>query len=97
MSTWANRAAKKQKRNLADKLSDGTRISGFVTAEENPPPRECSHCRHNLNGHCQHPIVNNDDELEDRMTDQGVKVESTDCCNFYQALDNGRPESNPRA
>lgn len=63
---------------------DGTKLSGFVSFEENQPPRECGNCifyKHDL---CHHPIV---------MIDPCVlgthgkpkPVEDEDCCNFFQS------------
>lgn len=67
---------------------DGTKTAGFVTAEENKPPRQCSHCRHMLKGLCLHMEVTKDDELErvgrDRDETGYWRVEPTDCCDYFQ-------------
>jgi probable phosphoglycerate mutase len=72
-------------------LSDGTKLSGFVTALENLPPRECWCCKWSSLDQaksfvCGHPLVNIDPELNDRRTTEGTTlVEPDSCCNSYQA------------
>lgn len=62
---------------------DGTDKAGFVGGGENPPPRECGHCRWQSEGLCHHSEVMADPDTE--KNEQGfVKVDSDDCCNHYQ-------------
>lgn len=71
-------------------LADGTALSGFVTDEENRPPRECWNCRHFVRdltglGGCQHLLVRLDPELQSRkQTDGTIAVGDRDCCNEFQ-------------
>lgn len=73
----------------ANPLKDGTQLSGFVTDEENRPPRECWNCRNyvvvqNL-GACTHPLVMIDPQLVDRrQTDGTVAVGDRDCCDQFR-------------
>ena len=70
---------------LENSLMDGTQLSGFVTAAENPPPRDCGHCRWIIDGGCSHPIVRLDPELRDRLMSNGnIRVDADDCCNAFQ-------------
>lgn len=63
------------------KLKDGTKLSGFVTASENRPPRECGNCKWMANGHCHHPQV----ILDPEVPGDGPKpVDADDCCNNFQ-------------
>lgn len=68
---------------------DGTHISGFVTAEENKPPRECGNCKWMVGSACHHPVVTADDELGmiyGKIRDKSGRwiVDSDDCCNSFQ-------------
>jgi hypothetical protein len=65
-------------------LTDGTRISGFVTAEENRPPRECGHCVWYKSDLCHNPLVMIDDEVEGKHGEP-KKVGERDCCNGFQS------------
>lgn len=69
--------------------SDGTHISGFVTADVNHEPRNCGNCKWLDKDHCEHPVTNADDELGlffGRKRNAATKwlVEATDCCNSFQ-------------
>lgn len=72
-------------------LADGTALSGFVTDEENIPPRECWHCYYFSRdaiglGGCSNPVVKIDPQLVDRRkTDGTIGVSDQDCCNFYKS------------
>lgn len=68
---------------------DGTDVSGFVTADENRPPRECWNCRSyvavNGLGSCIHPLVRIDPKLENRRQPDGtVAVGERDCCDNFR-------------
>ena len=73
---------------------DGTALSGFVTDEENKPPRECWNCRNfqrdpqTYLGECTHLLVRIDPELQHRKQDNGtIAVGEKDCCdNFRNAI-----------
>lgn len=79
-----------KKRDGAPQLyKDGTEASGFVTDEQNRPPRECWNCRWSrpsLAGlECSHPIVQIDPTLQDRKQDNGnIAVGERDCCDGFQ-------------
>jgi hypothetical protein len=76
--------SERQEEALESALSDGTRLSGFVTAKQNRPPRDCGHCRWFTDG-CSHPVVRIDPELRNRLQPNGnVKVDGDDCCNEFQ-------------
>lgn len=69
---------------------DGTQLSGFVTAKDNPPPRECGMCRWYDQDHCEHPSVNADDAVGPmygyRRNDKGKwMVKPFDCCDNFQS------------
>ena len=66
------------------KFQDGTKVSGFVTAAENKPPRECSNCKW-LKGKdsCTHPVVMADPEKLKHADGTGA-VDGDDCCNNFQ-------------
>lgn len=84
------RKTEKLEEKFESALKDGTRLSGFVTAKENPPPRDCAHCRWFANG-CTHPVVRIDPELRNRLQANGnVKVDGDDCCDSYQAKQKGQ-------
>lgn len=70
---------------------DGTRVAGFVTAEENKPPRECWNCRnyhHDAQtylGSCDHIMVRIDPELTSHRQEDGtVSVGDRSCCDFFR-------------
>ncbi len=69
---------------------DGTPLAGFVTDEENRPPRECWNCRNfgkELSGlgYCNHPLVVLDPKMQDRKQADGtVAVGERDCCDFFR-------------
>jgi len=71
-------------------LSDGTAFSGFVTQEENRPPRSCWNCRNFSKdiaglGSCTHPLVQIDPQLQDRrQSDNSIAVGDEDCCNNFR-------------
>ena len=80
-----------QKRDgAASPLKDGTVLSGFVTAAENVPPRECWNCRYavkEVNGllGCAHPIVRIDPQLQNRkQADDTIAVCDRDCCDNFR-------------
>jgi hypothetical protein len=68
---------------------DGTHTSGFVTAKDNVPPRECWNCKWMNGSACHHPFVTADDELGmfyGKKRDKGNYwiVDAGDCCNNFQ-------------
>jgi broad specificity phosphatase PhoE len=70
--------------------ADGTVISGFVTEEENRPPRECWNCRYvtkdllGLYG-CKHPLVQIDPQVQNRkQLDGTIAVSDRECCNNFR-------------
>jgi broad specificity phosphatase PhoE len=68
---------------------DGTSISGFVTAEDNKPPRECGNCKWMDRDHCENPLVAADDEIgfryNLRRNSEGEWIVPKDaCCNAFQ-------------
>lgn len=68
---------------------DGTHVSGFVTAKDNIPPRECGNCKWEHGGACHHPVVTADDEIglfygRKRNKEGYWMIESNDCCNSFQ-------------
>lgn len=65
-------------------LPDGTKMTGFVTAEENQLPRECGNCIFYSHDKCHHPAVEQDPEV---LGEQGhpKPVGHHDCCNFYKS------------
>lgn len=82
----------KQKMYEGEKMpfKDGTPLAGFVTDEENAPPRECWNCRNfgkELSGlgYCTHSIVRLDPKLQDRKNADGtIAVGERDCCDFFR-------------
>jgi hypothetical protein len=71
-------------------LKDGTKKAGFVTAEDNRPPRQCDHCRWMAEASCTNPLVTADDEVGEKYKRKrnnlgNWEVEPTDCCNHFQA------------
>jgi hypothetical protein len=82
------RLAQNAKEDLAQPY-DGTHISGFVTASDNKPPRECGNCKWMEGSACHHPVVTADDELtmmygKKRNAAGFWIVDSDDCCDNYQ-------------
>jgi len=79
-----------KKREGAPQLyQDGTEVSGFVTDEENRPPRECWNCRWSRQFpsglECAHPLVQIDPKLQTRKLEDGnIAVGERDCCNSFQ-------------
>lgn len=78
------------KRDEAPSLfKQGTKLAGFVTAEQNIPPRECWNCRFFSRdtlglGGCSHPLVTIDPQLVDRrQNDNTVSVGDRDCCDGF--------------
>ena len=66
------------------RYQDGTKVSGFVTAAENKPPRECGNCKWmKPKDHCTHPVVMADDEVLKHYDGTGA-VDGDDCCNYFQ-------------
>ncbi len=70
-------------------FKDGTALTGFVTAEENRPPRACWNCSSFVQtatgGECQHPLVKIDPELAVRKADNGnIAVGDRDCCDSFR-------------
>jgi hypothetical protein len=69
---------------------DGTPLAGFVTDEQNEPPRECWNCRNfgkeiSGLGYCNHPLVRLDPKLQDRkQADGSIAVGERDCCDFFR-------------
>lgn len=68
---------------MTEKFKDGTRISGFVTAEQNKPPRECWNCRWYSDDLCHHPLVMIDPEVKGE-NDKPKPVGEEDCCDNFQ-------------
>lgn len=72
---------------------DGTQISGFVTAKDNPPPRECGKCRWMDRDHCEHPVVTADDGIGPmygmKRNAKGRWIVAEDsCCDNFQSTKN---------
>jgi broad specificity phosphatase PhoE len=72
-------------------MKDGTALTGFVTDEENKPPRECWNCRNFIRdpltktGGCSHPLVQIDPQLQDRrQNDNTIAVGDRDCCDNFR-------------
>lgn len=65
---------------------DGTKLSGYVTAEENRPPRECGNCKwYGMveQDHCSHPLVMIDPEVHGEHG-KPKEVGEDDCCDNFQ-------------
>lgn len=81
----------KKRQPVRNPYKDGTGVAGFVTDEENKPPRECWNCRYSqkdiqtgLLG-CGNLLVRIDPELKDRRQNDGtVSVGERDCCDFFR-------------
>lgn len=71
-------------------LQDGTALTGFVTDEENHPPRDCWNCRNFVRnadgqGSCNHPLVMIDPEIQNKKREDGtIIVGDNDCCNNFR-------------
>lgn len=71
-------------------FKQGTAVAGFVTDEENEPPRECWNCRNfgkeiSGLGYCNHPLVVIDPQLQDRKQSDGtIAVGDKDCCDNFR-------------
>jgi broad specificity phosphatase PhoE len=84
----------KKRHPVDNPYKDGTIVSGFVTDEENRPPRECWNCRNfqrdpqTYLGECTHILVRIDPELQSRkQTNDTIAVSDKDCCdNFRNAI-----------
>lgn len=61
---------------------DGTELSGFVTAAENRPPRECGNCKW-FDGGCHHGLVKLDPDVPKNRDGTG-KVDADECCDNFQ-------------
>ena len=59
-------------------------MSGFVTSEENQPPRQCDHCVHYKADHCHHPVVMADPQVPGDEN-KPKPVEDDWCCNFFKS------------
>jgi hypothetical protein len=78
--------------NTAEDLQpfDGTHISGFVTAEDNQPPRQCDNCKWwARDSSCHHQVVTADDEpgilYGKKRNKEGYWIMGPrDCCNNMQ-------------
>lgn len=81
---------KKREGGINQPYKDGTPVSGFVTDEENVPPRECWNCRNFIRdvnglGACTHLLVRMDPKLiSRRQADGTVSVGDSDCCDSYR-------------
>lgn len=69
---------------------DGTAVAGFVTVEDNKPPRECGNCKWMDKDHCDNLVVTADDELGIRYGKKRNEkgkwiVLPSDCCNSFQS------------
>ena len=62
---------------------DGTALSGFVTAKQNQPPRECGNCRWFDGKSCHHLLVIHDPEVPGK-DGQPKAVGTDDCCDNFQ-------------
>jgi hypothetical protein len=62
---------------------DGTAMSGFVTASQNKPPRECGNCKWMKDAACHHPLVMLDPEVKGTQG-KPKPVDSDDCCDNMQ-------------
>lgn len=65
-------------------LADGTKISGFVSGEENQPPRECHNCVWYKHDHCTHPVVMIDPEVPGKEG-KPKPVGEDFCCNYFKS------------
>lgn len=71
------------------KGSDGSRISGLVTDEQNRPPRVCSNCIWIGMGTCGNKLITTDPENAYLLDKDGrVKVEPNWCSNGFQSQGN---------
>ena len=81
----------KKRQPVRNPYKDGTGVAGFVTDEENKPPRECWNCRYSIKDiqtgllGCGNLLVRIDPELKDRRQSDGtVSVGERDCCDFFR-------------
>jgi hypothetical protein len=65
-------------------LPEGSKLSGFVTSEENQPPRQCGSCVWYKHDACHHPVVMIDPEVPGE-DNQPKPVQDDWCCNFFQS------------
>lgn len=82
---------------MAGDNKDGTQASGFVTAQDNPPPRQCDNCRKYEEGACTDPTVSADQEVGEKygiqQNDQGQWMVPGDaCCDYFQSGSAGSQE-----
>jgi broad specificity phosphatase PhoE len=81
----------------ASSLAVGTATSGYVTPEENAPPRSCWHCRYFSRDAidtptCNNPIVRIDPALASQRTESGLVIVNEDgCCNYYTSPIGAKP------
>lgn len=81
---------KKREAGISQPYKDGTALAGFVTDEENRPPRECWNCKWFVRdklglGACRHPLVQIDPQLQNRKQADGlISVGDRDCCDEFQ-------------
>jgi hypothetical protein len=68
----------------AAKYAVGTVLSGYVTAEDNKPPRQCDHCRWYRTGDkCVQPVMKADAQVP-KHEDGSAAVLDDACCNFFE-------------
>jgi broad specificity phosphatase PhoE len=78
----------KKREGAPQPYKDGTTLSGYVTPEENKPPRECDDCKwfQDKNDGCKHPLVQIDPELQSlKQNDGSIKVNPKGCCDNFQS------------
>lgn len=63
---------------------DGTKVSGFVYADENMPPRQCDHCVWYKHDKCHNPIVMIDVDVPGK-NGEPKPVHDEDCCNYFRS------------
>jgi hypothetical protein len=67
----------------ASRYTVGTALAGYVTAEENKPPRQCDYCRWYRTGDkCVHPVMKADTEVP-KHEDGSAAVLDDSCCNYF--------------
>ena len=64
--------------------AQGTKLTGFVSAEENMPPRECRACIFYKHDTCHHPLVQIDPDVPGEHG-KPKPVEDEWCCNFFRS------------
>lgn len=79
-----------KREDAASSMAQGTATSGYVTSEENRPPRSCWNCyyfsRNSLDqGMCGNPVVRVDPQLVSQRQEDGLVIVGDDsCCNFFK-------------